>query len=103
MKESGIDRVIEKVIHRIGNLKSVYLVGDFARGKDSKVIELILSGESIDKEYLEKKVSQAEELVGRKVSYTVLNSAEANQELGKYKPTEFLVLWNLNEVDLKTK
>lgn len=103
MKESGIDRVIEKVIHRIGNLRSVYLVGDFARGKDGKVIELIFSGENIDREYLEKKVMQAEELVGRKVSYTVLNSAEADEELLNYKPAELLLLWNLNEVDLKTK
>src|SRR5512140_2439907 len=31
MKEAGIDRVIEKVIHRIGNLICVYLTGDFAR------------------------------------------------------------------------
>src|SRR5665647_1849597 len=35
MKETGIDRVIEKVIHRIGRLFSIYLTGDFARGKDS--------------------------------------------------------------------
>src|SRR5512140_2296544 len=29
LKETGIDRVIEKVIHRIGNLLAVYLTGDF--------------------------------------------------------------------------
>ena len=44
LKETGIDRVIEKVIHRLGNLICVYLTGDFARGKDSRVIELILVG-----------------------------------------------------------
>ena len=56
LKETGIDRVIEKVIHRIGTLLYVYLTGDFARGKDSPVIELILVGDDIDREYLEKKV-----------------------------------------------
>lgn len=100
LKEAGIDRVIEKVIHRLGNLLSVYLVGDFAQGKDSKVIELILIGDSIDREYLAKKVSQAEELVGRKVSYTILNSADAEAELGFYKPTDLLPLWNINEAEL---
>ena len=94
LKETGIDRVIEKVIHRLGNLLSVYLVGDFAHGRDSSVIELILVGADIDREYLAKKVVQAEELVGRKVSYTVLGPDDAEVHLLKLKPTELLPLWN---------
>ena len=77
LKETGIDQVIEKVIHRIGNLIAVYLIGDFAHGKDSPVIELILVGDHIDTEYLARKVLQAEELVSRKVNYIVLDPAEA--------------------------
>jgi predicted nucleotidyltransferase len=94
MKEAGIDRVIDKVIHRIGNLISVYLTGDFARGKDSPVIDLILVGEDIDREYLARKVMQAEELVGRKVSYVVLHPDEAECHLLKLKKTDLLPLWN---------
>jgi hypothetical protein len=97
MKEAGIDRVIEKVIHRIGNLICVYLTGDFARGKDSPVIELILVGENIDREYLARKVMQAEELVGRKVSYVVLHPDEADSHLLKLKKTDLLPLWNILE------
>jgi len=74
LKETGIDRVIQKVIHRLGNLICVYLTGDFARGKDSQVIELILVGKDIDREYLARKIVQSEEIVGRKVSYVVLES-----------------------------
>src|SRR5665811_1756860 len=77
LKETGIDRVIDKVIHRIGSLMFVYLTGDFAQGKDSPVIELILVGADIDREYLARKVMQAEDLVGRKVSYIVLEPDEA--------------------------
>lgn len=94
MKEAGIDRVIDKVIHRIGNLICVYLTGDFARGKDSPVIELILVGEDIDREYLARKVHQAEELVGRKVSYVVLHPDEADRHLMKLKKSDLLPLWN---------
>jgi predicted nucleotidyltransferase len=94
MKEAGIDRVIEKVIHRIGKLNSIYLTGDFARGKDSPVIDLILVGENIDREYLARKVMQAEELVGRKVSYVVLLPHEADCHLMKLKKTDLLALWN---------
>jgi predicted nucleotidyltransferase len=94
MKEAGIDRVIDKVIHRLGNLISIYLTGDFARGKDSPVIDLILVGENIDREYLARKVMQAEELVGRKVSYVVLHPDEADCHLLKLKKTDILPLWN---------
>jgi len=94
LKETGIDRVIDKVIHRLGNLNSIYLTGDFARGKDSQVIELILVGKDIDREYLVRKVVQDEEMVGRKVSYIVLESFESEEYLLKYKPEDLLPLWN---------
>jgi DNA-binding transcriptional ArsR family regulator len=103
LKETGIDRVIEKVIHRIGNLIAVYLTGEFAQGKDSQVIELILVGDKIDREYLARKVFQAEELVGRKVSYIVLDPVEADVHLEFLKPTDLLPLWNINEIELATK
>lgn len=93
LKETGIDRVIEKVIHRLGNLTCVYLTGDFARGKDSPVIELILVGADIDREYLARKIVQAEEMVGRKVSYIVLEPGEAEEYLARLKPADLLPLW----------
>jgi hypothetical protein len=94
LKESGIDLVIEKVIHRMGLLETIYLTGDFARGKDSPVIELILIGADIDREYLTRKVMQAEELTGRKVSYIVLEPGEAEKYLLRMKPSDLLPLWN---------
>ena len=100
LKETGIDRVIEKVIHRIGDPLSVYLTGDFARGKDSPVIELILVGAEIDREYLARKVGQAEELVGRKVSYIVLENDEAEEYLLKFKPSDLLPLWKTEKTEL---
>ncbi|MDX9930621.1 MAG: ArsR family transcriptional regulator, partial [Bacteroidales bacterium] len=33
MKESGLDRLIDKVVSRVGRLLCVYLTGDFACGK----------------------------------------------------------------------
>jgi predicted nucleotidyltransferase len=100
MKEAGIDRVIDKVIHRLGNLICIYLTGDFARGKDSPVIDLILVGKNIDREYLARKVMQAEELVGRKVSYVVLHPDEAENHLLHVKPADLLPLWNSEESKL---
>lgn len=94
LKETGIDRVIDKVIHRLGNLSAVYLTGDFAHGRDGQVIELILVGDRLDREYLARKVVQAENMVGRKVSYIVLEPEEANDYLQNFKPADLLLLWN---------
>lgn len=96
LKETGIDRVIEKVAHRLGNLLCVYLTGDFAQGKDSPVIELILVGANIDREYLVRKIVQAEELVGRKVSYIVLEPHESEVHLANLRPAELLPLWKFD-------
>ena len=103
LKETGIDRVIEKVIHRLGNLICVYLTGDFARGIDSQVIELILVGADIDREYLARKVLQAEDMAGRKVSYVVLAPDEAEKYLLKFKPSDLLPLWNCDGSELIQK
>ena len=97
IKETGIDRVIEKVIHRLGELECIYLTGDLARGRDSSIIDLILVGTGIDREYLTRKVEQAEELVGRKVRYIILNSDEADEYLKSYKPGDLLPLWNCED------
>jgi Fe2+ or Zn2+ uptake regulation protein len=103
LKETGIDQVIEKVIHRIGNLIAVYLVGDFAHGKDSQVIDLIFVGDSIDSQYLARKVMQAEELISRKVIYKILDPVEAEINLEAMKPTDLLPLWNIKEIAVTAK
>jgi hypothetical protein len=93
LKETGLDTVIEKVISRMGNLSCVYLTGDFAHGKDSHVIELILVGEKIDREYLNRKTMQAEKLVGRKVTCHLMDPFEASK-LAEYNPADLLPLWS---------
>ena len=103
LKETGIDRVIDKVIHRLGDLECVYLTGDFAQGKDSQVIELILVGKDIDREYLARKVVQAEALVKRKVTCIVLEPSEAEGYLLDYKPSDLLPLWNYDGSEMTTK
>jgi hypothetical protein len=100
LKETGIDQVIEKVIHRLGNLLSVYLTGDFAQGKDSQVIDLILVGDSIDRDYLASKIVQSEKLVGRSVHYVILDPGEADAVLSDYKETELLPLWKINNKEI---
>ena len=82
---------------------AVYLTGDFARGKDSKTIELILIGADIDREYLDIKVAQAEEIVGRKVSYIVLEPFESIEYLSILRPQDLLPLWKADVDEMAFK
>jgi Fe2+ or Zn2+ uptake regulation protein len=94
LKETGLDKVIENIIHRLGDLVSIYLTGDFAHGMDSAVIELVLVGNNIDEAYLSAKTDQAEKLAGRRIICSVIDPVTADDELKKYNPCDLLPLWS---------
>ncbi len=71
----------------------MFLVGDFSRGIDSKIIDLLFVG-NIDKSYLVKLIDKAESLVKRKIRYLIYNEAEfSNGSLEKFDP-EPLLIWS---------
>jgi hypothetical protein len=72
----GIDRLVEQVVSRIGDLDKAYITGSFAKGINSDIIELALVGDNLDAEYIEKLVKKAETIIGRKIIYLILNSAQ---------------------------
>ena len=43
-KVMGIDRVIDGIVNRLGDLDRAYLIDDYAEGKDSGIIDLLLIG-----------------------------------------------------------
>ena len=98
IKQTGLDKVIESVVDKMGNLVSVYLVGERARGIDTRTIDLVLIGTDLDEEYLQRKIDQCEKMVNRKVDYKIFGIGEANQYLLDFKPEEVLLLWNNNNI-----
>lgn len=72
-KHLGIEEIIETVYNRIGNVRKVVLIGDYARGIDSGLIEVLIIGDDIDKEYLEKITPKIENKINRKVNFFVSN------------------------------
>ena len=54
---------------------------------------IILKETGIDREYLAHKVQQAEDLVGRKISYVILSPAESTYHLNTIKQSDLLPLW----------
>ncbi len=93
MKHVGISQIIEDVIKKLGNVKQVYLVGSFARGIDSTIIDLMLIGE-IKKEYLYKLSDKVEKIINRKIR-TIVYSVNEYDKLEKDKlPVEPILLWS---------
>jgi predicted transcriptional regulator len=86
----GIDKLIERVINEIGNLETAYITGDFARGIDSQIIDLVLVGQNIENSYIEKLVSKAENLISRKIRYLILTE---NQMTDYFKNKPALIIW----------
>jgi hypothetical protein len=77
-KYLGFDHLLEQVVKNLGTVKKAIIVGDYARGRDTGVIELVLVGESINFEYLQFLVEKAEQKIDRKVLVKVLDQDPGN-------------------------
>jgi predicted nucleotidyltransferase len=89
-KQLGIDKIIENIIERLGDVEQVFVSGALAKGTDSKIIDLIIVG-SVDKEYLLKLVNKAEELISRKIRYMVYSTDDMLSE--QQLISESLLIW----------
>ncbi len=93
MKYVGLDKIIDKVVRNLGQLQSVYLVGEIAKGNDSKIIDLWFVGDGIDKGYLLKLVEKVEDLLERKIRYIIIGLGELDSFLKSKTQNELLLLW----------
>ncbi|GAB4413745.1 MAG: helix-turn-helix domain-containing protein [Bacteroidia bacterium] len=92
MKYVGLDRVVDFVINNLGDLDRVYLVGDFSRGKNSEIIDLLLIGD-INRSYLTLLVEKAENIIHRKIRYLIYSREEFGEALLSQHQPAPLLLW----------
>ena len=93
LKYVGLDQIIEKVVNKLGGIDSVYLVGQLASGRDSKIIDLWFVGDHIDTTFLLQLVEKAELLLERKVRYLIIKAQEIQDFLNTKHQDELLLLW----------
>jgi len=72
-KHIGIEEILETVYNRVGDVKKIMILGDYAEGIDSGLIEILVVGDNIDKEYLDEIAPKIESKIKRKVSFFVSN------------------------------
>jgi DNA-binding transcriptional ArsR family regulator len=77
-KVMGLDQVIDGIVNRLGDLERAYLIGDYAEGKDTGIIDLLLVG-SINQYHLHDLTRKTERYINRKIRTLVLTRTEMEE------------------------
>ena len=91
-KVMGIDQVIDSIIQRLGNLEKAYLVGDYAEGKDTGIIDIVLIGD-INDYHLNDLSRKTEKYIKRKIRFLVLNRSEYKLYLSELMKKPNIKIW----------
>ena len=79
-KHLGIEET-KSVYNRIGDVKKIMVLGDYAKGIDSGLIEILIVGDNIDKEFLDFISVKIEKKIKRKVNFFVSNKTLKQKSL----------------------
>ncbi len=91
-KVIGLDQVVESILTRLGDLEKAYVIDDYAQGKDTGIIDLVLVG-NIDAYHLSDLSKKTERYIKRKIRTLVLNKDEFNIFEQTMKNRPWFLVW----------
>jgi len=94
-KVMGMDQVIDGIVNRLGDLERAYLIGDYAEGKDTGIIDLVLVG-SINEHQLHDLIRKTERYVNRKIRTLVLKPSDFREFRPNLEHRPMLLIWEAN-------
>ncbi len=74
-KYVGIDHLVDGLISELGQIDAAYIIGDYAHGSDSGLIDLVIVGE-VNQDVLQSLVDKTGKIISRKIRPLVLNREE---------------------------
>jgi len=92
-KYVGMDKIIEKVVNHLGEPQDVYLIGDLAKGHDSKELHILIIGENINQEYLDQLCHKAQKLISRKISAQLMTTQDFQEQKPELLKKPLLKVW----------
>jgi DNA-binding transcriptional ArsR family regulator len=95
-KALGMDRILDSVIERLGNVELAILLDDYAQGKDTGIIDLLLVGD-INRENLADLVAKTERYIERKIRVLTMTSDEYEKLQPVLATRPKLTLWQVKE------
>ncbi len=91
-KALGMDHILDSMISRLGNLEKAILVDDYAEGKDTGIIDLVLIGD-IDQHNLRDLTVKTEKYVDRKIRTLALSKTEYKKLASNLAQRPQFILW----------
>ncbi|MFC1533920.1 winged helix-turn-helix domain-containing protein [Thermodesulfobacteriota bacterium] len=91
-KVMGLDQVIDGIINRLGDLELAFLIDDYAEGKDTGIVDLLLVG-NINEYHLNDLSRKTERYIKRKIRSLVLNQEEFQEMLPNLEEKSRLLIW----------
>ena len=98
-KVIGIDQVIDGIIRRLGDLQQAFLIDDYAEGKDTGIIDILLVGR-IDAYQLNDLSRKTERYINRKIRTMVMSPGELEAGTSVRNNRPCVLIWEkLDSVD----
>lgn len=91
-KYVGIDRLAEDLVTELGQVDAAYITGDYARGVDSGLIDLVLIGQ-VNRDSLQRVIEKTSKLIHRTIRPLVLNEKEFRQLRERLDIDHALPIW----------
>ena len=91
-KYAGLDKLVETLIAKLGDVKTAYLVGDYAKGVDSGLIDIVLIGK-INKMELDRIADRRGNDISRKIRTMVLTKKECRNLWNQLEMDHALLIW----------
>ena len=74
-KYVGIDHLVDDLISELGQIDAAYIIGDYAHGSDSGLIDLVIVGQ-VKVDVLQRLIEKTGEIISRKIRPLVLDREE---------------------------
>ena len=91
-KYAGVDKLVETLIKKLGDVESAYLVGDYAQGIDSGLIDIVLIGK-INKMELDRVAERRGKDISRKIRPMVVSRKECCDLWNQLDMDHALLIW----------
>lgn len=92
VKVVGLDKIIDSIISRLGDIEKAYLIDDYAEGKDTGIVDLLLVG-NIDQYHLNDLSRKTERYINRRIRTLVLTRIEFEAFASTLQGRPNLLVW----------
>ena len=77
----GIENILENIINNIGEVNQIMILGDYSRGIDSGIIEVLIIGKRINNDYLDSIKPKIEKEINRKINFLISSTGTSQEGL----------------------